>query len=238
MEPSPGWEVELGQLSTNRLRQLVRSSRAGEWRHDFNLGLGDHPPTGSGRAGRPADPPGRAAPAARSRPRPARRARSAPSRPGGRPLGGAAPTQHRTPGRVGHSSRSNGPRIGGRISLNRSARIRSATARTWTTNARVSCMASQHAEVGSIRPSRRAGRPSATRTEDTVRPAPPGGCPAVQTVTGATSRPRNRGAGSRRSGGTAKGGCLPTRIGFCPVAMPALSPLLSCTYRPPAPSRA
>jgi hypothetical protein len=36
MEPPPGWEVELGQLSTNRLHQLVRSSRAGEWRHDFN----------------------------------------------------------------------------------------------------------------------------------------------------------------------------------------------------------
>ena len=30
MEPPQGWEVELGQLSTNRLHQLVRSSRAAQ----------------------------------------------------------------------------------------------------------------------------------------------------------------------------------------------------------------
>jgi hypothetical protein len=220
MEPSPGWEVELGQLSTNRLRQLVKApEQANGARTSTVIGEITHRLVASVQVDQRI-PPGRATPVARSRPRPARRSRLAPIRPGGRPLAGGS---HRAPDPRA-TRPPPGARMGGRTSLNRSARAWSPAARTWTTNAPVSRMASKNAEVGSIRPSRRAGWPSATRTEETVRPAPPGSCPAVQTVTGPTGRPRNRRAGSRRSGGTAKGGRLPIRIGSCPLAMPALCP--------------
>src|SRR4030095_4383397 len=79
----------------------------------------------------------------------------------------------------------------------------------------------KNAAVGSISPSRRAGSPSATSSEETVRPAPPATSPAVHTVTGASSRPRSRRAGARRPAGGANGGSAPPRVGSPP---PVLDP--------------
>jgi hypothetical protein len=167
--------------------------------------------TGRFRAGRPAGLRGRAARATRSCPGPARRTGRHGSRQAAcRPWAPAA--EHGTHGDWVTSRPSNGSRIGGRISPNRSASARSLSVGMCTTNVSVSRMASQNADVGSIRPSRRAGWPSATSTEETVRPAPVDGRPVVQTVTGATRRPRNRRAGSRRSGGVVND--APCRCGW------------------------
>src|SRR5512132_243724 len=107
--PGPWWRRRQGTSSTVRYKSTVNLCRATvagvatmryyagqklagrEQRQDFNRDRGDHPPTGSCHAGRPADPPSQKAPVARSRPRPARCGRPGPIRQDGRPRVGGSP---------------------------------------------------------------------------------------------------------------------------------------------------
>ena len=86
----------------------------------------------------------------------------------------AGPTQHRTSGRLGRLEALERASDGGDLA-EPLGQVPVAGGKDMDDDAPVSCAASQNAEVGSIRPSRRGGWPSATRTEETVRPAPPGG---------------------------------------------------------------
>ena len=217
-EPLPGYGSGCGHRAPTRRSE----GRSRAMAPQLNRDRGDHPPTGSVHAGRPADPSDRATPVARSPStssawptvaEPARRQAARGRLPQAPPQGDSATCR-----------RSNGPRIGGRTSLNRSARARSPPARTWTTNAPLSCVAPECR--GGVDQAEQACRLALGDQDRGDRQAGP-----ARQVAGGPDGDRCHQPPVQPAGRVATLGwdgegeaVSSTRIGSCPVAMPALCP--------------